>query len=201
MARPGSPGPDQRPSTVPLASARTPELWVRIALEGTARLAVVADCEGDALRLRAYLQRPCGVDLAIAQRGRRGDGGGRVTEIAANVDAEASVLGGIIRAACLDQAAGFRIVDRLFAIGLEPDDFALPSHANLYGTIVRLRVAGLPVDPITLADELERSGAEPGVRGRLERIAHETTAFGNCEHHGRIVMREARLRRDQERRG
>ncbi len=67
MARAGFPAPDQRPSTVSPASARTPELWIRIALEGTPRLAVVADHEGDELRLRAFLQRPCGVDLAIAQ--------------------------------------------------------------------------------------------------------------------------------------
>jgi replicative DNA helicase len=41
---------------------------------------------------------------------------------------------------------------------LRPEDFANPLCGEVYGLIVRMASAGIPVDPVTVRDELRRAG-------------------------------------------
>lgn len=112
-----------------------------------------------------------------------------------NEDAERSVLGAIISAACLDVDAGHRVLDTVYASGLEPHDFALESLGKLYAAIVKQRVAGLPLDPVSLADALEQEGGPIHERTRLAQLAHEVVGFTQANHWAHIVLRDARRRR------
>ena len=66
----------------------------------------------------------------------------------ANVDAERSVLGGIM----LDPKA----YDEAAALGLSASDFLLDSHRRIYSRMVELAESSRPIDTITLIEELER---------------------------------------------
>ena len=112
-----------------------------------------------------------------------------------NADAERSVVGAIICAACLDLDAGHRVLDTVYATGLEPADFALGSLGKLYAAIVKQRVAGLPLDPVSLADALDEDGGPIHERARLEQLAHETVGFTQAKHWAHIVLRDSRRRR------
>ena len=112
-----------------------------------------------------------------------------------NADAERSVVGAIISAACLDLQAGHRVLDTVYATGLEPHDFALQSLGKLYAAIVKQRVAGLPLDPVSLADALEQDGGPIHARARLEQLAHEAIGFTQAKHWANIVLRDSRRRR------
>ena len=112
-----------------------------------------------------------------------------------NEDAERSVVGAIISAACLDVDTGHRVLDTVYATGLEPNDFALQSLGKLYSAIVKQRVAGLPLDPVSLADALEQAGGPIHERARLEQLAHETVGFTQAKHWAHIVLRDSRRRR------
>lgn len=66
----------------------------------------------------------------------------------ASVDAEKSVLGGILlNAAAYEEAA---------ASGLTASDFSLDSHRRIYSRMVELAETSRPIDTITLAEELDR---------------------------------------------
>jgi replicative DNA helicase len=112
-----------------------------------------------------------------------------------NADAERSVVGAIICAACLDLDAGHRVLDTVYATGLEPHDFALDSLGKLYAAIVKQRVAGLPLDPVSLADALDQDGGPIHERARLEQLAHEAIGFTQAKHWAHIVLRDSRRRR------
>jgi replicative DNA helicase len=113
-----------------------------------------------------------------------------------NLEAEESVLGGILSAASRGCGAGHRLLDRVVATGLLPQDFYLASHSDLFAALVRLREEGIPLDPVSVADALDRFGAEAQTRGRLVRLAYAVSAFSNVEHHAGIVARHARTRRE-----
>lgn len=112
-----------------------------------------------------------------------------------NEDAERCVVGAIISAACLDLNAGHRVLDTVYATGLEPHDFALQSLGKLYAAIVKQRVAGLPLDPVSLADALLQDGGPIHERARLEQLAHEAIGFTQAKHWAHIVLRDSRRRR------
>jgi len=101
--------------------------------------------------------------------------------------AERSVLGAILSAACLDRDAGWRILDRVLLTGLLPGMFFLRSHGETFATLVAMGLAEIPLDPISVAHELERTSATAFTRGRLYELAREVTASGTAEHHARIV--------------
>jgi replicative DNA helicase len=113
----------------------------------------------------------------------------------AELDAERSVIGAVLAAASLDVDAGHRTLKRIIATGLDPNDFYVASLGNLYAWLVALHERGLPLDPVSVAYELERDGAEASVVGRLWALAHEVHAITPASRWAEIVARAGRSRR------
>ena len=112
----------------------------------------------------------------------------------AELDAERSVLGAVLAAGSLDVGAGHRTLERAIATGLDPAHFYGSSLGNLYARLVDLHERGLPLDPVSIAYELERAGAEPDVIGRLRQLAHEVTAISPVTRWAEIVATAGRER-------
>jgi replicative DNA helicase len=115
----------------------------------------------------------------------------------APIEAERSVLGAILRAACLDVDAGHRVVRRVRAAGLDPEHFALASHGALFEVFIVLTDAGEPLDPVSVAAEIDARHEDPHLMARLQVLAHETPVVSAAERYARIVI-EAALRREVE---
>lgn len=114
-------------------------------------------------------------------------------------EAEESVLGCVLCAACWDVDAGLRVVCRVRAVGLRPCHFWLTSHAQVFEAMLRLADADLPVDPISVAAELDREHADPYVVSRLRILAHTVAVVSAAERHARIVLDAAERREIEER--
>ena len=112
----------------------------------------------------------------------------------AELDAERSLLGAVLAAGSLDVEAGFRTLDKIIETGLDEDDFYVASFGTLYAALVELRGRGIPLDPVSVAYELEQ-GAEPDVVGRLQVLAHEITAITPAARWAEIVAQAGRRRR------
>jgi replicative DNA helicase len=117
-----------------------------------------------------------------------------VTAPAAAVEAEESVLGAILSAASYDADAGHRLLDQVVAVGLVPADFWRPSCGVLFGRLLAMREARLPLDAVSVGYELERRGAEPHVVSALHRLAHEVVAFTPAPRWAAIVHAEGQKR-------
>ncbi len=113
----------------------------------------------------------------------------------AELDAERSVLGAVLAAASLDVDAGHRTLEKIVATGLDPHDFYIASLGNLYAALVELHHRGHPLDPVSVAYELEEQDAEPDVLGRLHVLAHEITAITPAKRWAEIVAKAGRTRR------
>jgi replicative DNA helicase len=77
------------------------------------------------------------------------------------------------------------------------EDFYKPTHALIFGAVCSLYTRGEPVDPITVADELRRSGTieaigEPSV---LLSLQVNTPSTANASHYARIVEEHSLLRK------
>ena len=83
------------------------------------------------------------------------------------------------------------------AAALRADDFYKPAHAHIFDAIHALYAAGQPVDPVTVADELRRSGLLETVGGHqtLVDIMASAPATTNSAGYARIVEEHALLRR------
>jgi replicative DNA helicase len=77
------------------------------------------------------------------------------------------------------------------------DDFYKPAHSHIFDAIHALYAAGQPVDPVTVADELRRSGLLETVGGHqvLVDVMASTPATTNAAGYARIVEEHALLRR------
>lgn len=130
------------------------------------------------------------------------------TEAVTWVDAERDVLGAILSGG--SYGVGGKILDRALAEGLRPYDFYRPTNGLLFALLIDLDGRGIPLDPVSVAAELEARGREQlgalagldfvyvdlGLaRARLESLAHEATGFSNVEHHARLVREAADRRR------
>lgn len=113
----------------------------------------------------------------------------------AELDAERSVIGAVLAAGSLDVAAGRRTLERAIATGLDPAHYYIASLGNLYAQLVSLHEREIPLDPVSVACELERDGADPFVVGRLHELAHEITAITPAARWAEIVARAGRERR------
>ena len=113
----------------------------------------------------------------------------------AELVAERSVIGAILSAGSFDVNAGHRTLDRIIATGLDPNDFYLASLGQLYAALVDLHHRGHPLDPVSVAYELEQAGTVPEVLGRLQALAHEVTAITPCARWAAIVSEAGRRRR------
>ena len=66
-----------------------------------------------------------------------------------NLDAEESLLGAML----LSRDATASAIE--FCVS---EDFYKPAHSHIFGAITALYTRGEPADPVTVADELRRSG-------------------------------------------
>jgi replicative DNA helicase len=114
-------------------------------------------------------------------------------------EAEGAVLGAILIAGCWDADAGLRALRRARATGLHPAMFGGASYGVIFHAMIRLAEDGLPVDPVSVAAELDLDHTDPYVVSRLHVLAHEVVAVSAIERHAAIV-REAAERREIEER-
>jgi replicative DNA helicase len=77
------------------------------------------------------------------------------------------------------------------------DDFYRPAHRHVFAAIQSLAGSGQGVDPVTVAEELDRSGLleASGGKASLVSLQARTPAITNAEHYARIVEEKALLRR------
>jgi replicative DNA helicase len=104
-----------------------------------------------------------------------------------NLDAERSVLGAIL----LDNHALNAAVELL-----RPEDFFLEQHRRLFHRMVTLAEQHQAIDPVTLAEELERHGELQAVGGAayLAQLMEGVPRTTHVEHYARIVKEKAMLR-------
>jgi DnaB-like helicase N terminal domain len=105
-----------------------------------------------------------------------------------DLQAEQSVLGGML----LSNAAVTDVPERLHA-----DDFYRPVHQNIYDAILDVHTRGDPVDPITVAAELDRRGQLRRVGGAvyLHTLTQAVPTPASASYYARIVAEKALLRR------
>lgn len=108
-------------------------------------------------------------------------------EIPQNIEAEKSVL-----AACmLNKDALDEIATRLV-----PENFFRPAHQLIFAGVLNLHVRNMPVDQISLAENLRATGQLEAAGGRsyLVELADNTFALTNWLTHAEIVKRTSILR-------
>jgi replicative DNA helicase len=105
-----------------------------------------------------------------------------------DADAEASVITGLLSTPDLF----FEITEIL-----QPEDFALSAHQEIYRAILACDAAGKPFDVITVGDALRRTKKLSRVGGTeaLEGFVGRSADVVNIIAHARIVADKARLRR------
>jgi replicative DNA helicase len=114
-------------------------------------------------------------------------------------ECERAVLTAILFAGCIDADAGLRVLRKARARGLHPSDFGLASYGVIYEAMIRLEQDGLPVDPISVAAELDRDHSDPRAVARLHVLAREHAVFTAIERYADLVV-AARGRRETEER-
>ena len=112
--------------------------------------------------------------------------GGRVPPH--NLEAEESLLGAML----LRRDAIAAGVERCTA-----EDFYKPAHAHIFDAVTSLYAKGEPADPVTVADELRRTGLLEAVGdpSLLISLQVNTPSTANAAHYARIVEEHALLRR------
>lgn len=106
-----------------------------------------------------------------------------------NVDAEASLLGAMM----LDETAIGLAIERQ----LQPSDFYKPAHQNVYAAIRALASSAQAVDPVTVADELRRTGMLDDLGGldTLLELQNATPSVSSAGRYIQIVKDTSVLRR------
>ena len=106
-----------------------------------------------------------------------------------SLDAEETVLGAMM----LAQSAVDAVQDVLKPDGSE---FWRESHGCMYRSMLALVARGIPVDALTVADQLDKDGTltEAGGIGKVQEIASLVPAEANAAHYARIVAEMATLR-------
>lgn len=117
-----------------------------------------------------------------------GGGGGFERVPPQDLDAEQSVLGGML----LSKDAIADVVEVL-----KGHDFYRPSHETIYQAILDLYAKGEPADPITVSAELTRRGEISKVGGApyLHTLVQSVPTAANAEYYAEIVHERAVLRR------
>lgn len=105
-----------------------------------------------------------------------------------SIEAECGVLGSLI----LDPDAISQVADFLHS-----DDFYRDSHKTIYETILKLYDNRIPADPITICEILDRQNKleSIGNTGYITDLINSVPTSGNVEYYGRIVWRNAVMRR------
>ncbi|WP_334109330.1 replicative DNA helicase [Thermodesulfitimonas autotrophica] len=104
-----------------------------------------------------------------------------------NIDAEQAVLGAIF----LDPEVIHRVIDLL-----RPDDFYQEPHRLIYEAMLALDDAGVPLDIITVTEELKRRGNldQAGGASYVVALADAVPSPAHVEHYARLVAEKALLR-------
>ena len=105
-----------------------------------------------------------------------------------NLAAEESLLGAML----LSKDAIATAVELV-----DTDDFYKPAHGHIFEAVASLFSAGEPVDPITVAEELNRAGLLEGVGGPATLVSLQagTPATSNAARYAKIVEEHSLLRR------
>ncbi len=105
-----------------------------------------------------------------------------------NLEAEESLLGAML----LSPSAVATSLERLSSA-----DFYKPTHGHVFDAMQALYLAGSPIDPVTVADELGRLGTLDQVGGveSLLRLQQLTPATSNAGRYAGIIEEHALLRR------
>lgn len=105
-----------------------------------------------------------------------------------NIEAECGVLGSII----IDPEAIVSVIEFL-----QPGDFYRDAHRTLFETMVALYQRHEPADYLAICDDLERHGKLEDVGGPayITSLVHEVPTSSHIEFYGRMVERDALLRR------
>ena len=77
-----------------------------------------------------------------------------------------------------------------------PDDFYNPANRRVYAALLRLHTQGQPIDPVTVADEVQTGDGKPGI-DPVNVISYLASlgVTAHSERYATIVARMARLRR------
>ena len=112
-----------------------------------------------------------------------------------SAEAERSVLGSIL----LDADAGdnLRVLDLCLTHGLEPDSFYDPRNRILFETLLEMSQATMPVDAITLNEQLRATGRLEAVGGvtAVESLVNATPTSAHAEYYIDIVRQKHLLRK------
>ena len=105
-----------------------------------------------------------------------------------SLEAEAAVLGGIL----LNNDALYVVQDRL-----RPEDFYSEAHRRIYSAVTDLAARSLPVDHVTLGNELTKRGdlEKMGGAAALDGLTDRVATVANVGHYARIVLEKALVRR------
>ena len=108
-------------------------------------------------------------------------------QVPSNIEAEKSVL-----AACMLNG---EILEET-VLKLKPNDFFRPAHQVIFESITNLNARRIPVDQISLADNLNSTGQLEAIGGRsyIIELADNTFALTNWSNHVDIVKRTSILR-------
>ncbi|WP_431980695.1 replicative DNA helicase [Streptomyces qinglanensis] len=122
------------------------------------------------------------------ERGAEGPAGGFERVPPQDLEAEKSVLGGML----LSKDAIADVVEVLKGV-----DFYRPAHETVYQAILDLYAKGEPADPITVTAELTRRGeiARVGGPGYVQSLVQAVPTAANAEYYAEIVHERAILRR------
>lgn len=105
-----------------------------------------------------------------------------------NVDAEQSVLGGVL----IDNQAFHKVVDVL-----RPEDFYRPAHARIYAGMCELAGRGEPIDVVALSSKLKQMSLyeESGGAAYLAELLERVPTAVHVEYHARLISDQAIKRR------
>lgn len=104
-----------------------------------------------------------------------------------NLGAEESILG----ACLLSRDACETAIE-----ALRPEDFYKPAHGSIFAAVLTLWADGSAIDPVTVADALNRAGWLEKVGGipALLELAGRTPATSNAKRYARIIQDHATMR-------
>ncbi len=105
-----------------------------------------------------------------------------------SLEAEQSVLGSLL----LDKDAVIKVGDLL-----TPDDFYRDDHRNIYLAMLKLFEKRMPIDIVTISDELENAGQFEAIGGAtyLTTLVNGVPTASHVVHYAEIVQQKATLRR------
>jgi replicative DNA helicase len=105
-----------------------------------------------------------------------------------NIEAEESVLGSML----LSRDAIAEVLELL-----HEDDFYRPAHRTVFRSVLDLYSHGQAVDPVTIAEDLRRSGELPDIGGApfLHTLVSSVPTAANAGYYARIIKEAGILRR------